>query len=245
MNPFFKQQLETAQKVNGITFDVLTDWADLLDLSRLADVVTNAESKGDVAILRPCVEIGGILFHRITIGAAHWFQRVAEMYGRDHGEAYSMAFAYAFASARDPIAALWPYADDKRKLEKRLREWQRGLGCTPDELFEDLGEFAKEEQEEPLPGDEAQPEADEKKGTGHGWLVDLLCKEYGGTAEQWIWQTPRSQISTMLAEINIRKRAESGSTRADPNDPRVIASHRFDIRLKALAAKKKAGSNGP
>lgn len=241
MNPFFKQQIETAQKVNGISFDVLADWAELQDLHALAEIVIDAEARGDAATMRPCVEVGGLLFHRITIGAANWFHRVAELLGADHGETYSLAFAYAFHGARDPVALLWPYADTRKALESRLKEWQRGLGCTPEELFTALAAFADEEREVEMPGDEKREDEPAKKH-GHGWLVDTLCSEYGGTPEQWIWHTPRAQISQMIREINARRRAEKGASASDPNDPRVIASHRFDIRLKAIVEKKKAAA---
>lgn len=238
MNPYFRTQLETAQRVNGVAFDPVADWDELADLYTLADAVTESEARGDAATLRPCVEIGGVLFHRITIGAAHWFQRVAGFFGEDRGELYGLAFAYTMAGSRDPVATLWPYGDSMDALKRRLKEWRAALGCTPEELFTAIGEFTAEEHERPMPGDVDRGEV-ERKSTGHGWLVDVLCSEYGGTPEQWIWHTPRAQLSQLLAEINSRRRAEKGAAQVDPNDPRVIASHRFDLRLKALVASKK------
>lgn len=245
MNPFFRQQLATAEKVNGIRFYAIADWDDLLDLHRLAEVVTNADAKGNAALLRPCVEIGGQLFHRVTIGAAEWFKRVAQLYKDDHGERYSMAFAYAFYGSRDPVALLWPYADNRKRLDARLDEWSKGLGCTPSELFDTLTDFAKEEQTEAMPGDEAAEIDDDPKPADYGWVIETLCHEYGGTPEGWIWNTPRAKIDALLRERERRMRAEKTPGRSDPNDPGVKASHRFDQRLKALVAKKKEAANGP
>lgn len=242
MNLFFRSQLELAKKANGITFDIPADWPELQELARLADVVTNAEATSGAAILRPCVEIGGVLFYRVTLGAVEWFQRVAKLFEGDHGEAYSLAYAYTFAGARDPVSMLWPYADDKRKLCARIKEWVKGLGCTAPELYAALEAFLREEDGPEIPGDQ-EPE-EPSKASGMGWLWDALCSEYGGTPEQWVWHTPRHTVGEMLKDMATRNRAAKDGGKTDPNDPRVIASDRFDRKLKAMVAGKKA-KNGP
>ena len=243
MNPFFKQQLETAQKANGITFDVLTDWADLLDLSRLADVVTNAEETGSAAILRPCVEIGGVLFYRPTIGAGEWLAERAAWFDSDPA-GNVLCMAYACAGAREPERLLWPHGADKTRLDRTLKAWRKSLGCTPEELSKWLGEFLVEGRAdtalEPAPGGEES--APVKSGYGH--FIDLLLSEYGGTPEQWIWHTPRETCLDLIAKIAERHRAKAGKAYTDPNAPSVIASHRFVMRLQAIVAKKKEAAHG-
>lgn len=240
MNPVFRQHIETAQKVNGIRFDPIGDWDALQDIARLADVVMQTDEDGAAAMVRPCVEIGGVLFHRMTIGAGCWLEKVAPWFdGQD--KLFALALAYAMAGARNPSVDLWPFADDRAKLVARLNEFKRHLGCTPGELMQGIKAFADEETRAPMPGDESQVSAEAAK-SGFGGLVDLLLSEYGGTPEQWLWHTPRATLNDLMGKIAARQRAKAGDKHSDPDDPRVIASHRLHNRVQDLVAKYKAGS---
>lgn len=240
MNPVLKKHLEEAQRQHGITFDVVRDWDKLQDLAALADAVMG---KGDAngCTLRPSMECGGVLFHRMTIGAGEWLQRVMPWFSGDDRSAI-LCWAYAMAGARNPVADLWPFADDKRRLTTQLNTFAKHIGASAPELAKALNDFTAEEFTKPLPGDESAQTSEDSAKSGFGALVDLLLSEYGGTPEQWIWQTPRADVVELCKRIADRKRAEAKDTKTDPNDPKVIAGHRLVIRLGELVAEKKGAA---
>lgn len=240
MNPVLRKHLEEAQRVNGITFDVVRDWDALQDLAALADAVMETEKNADAASLRPCMECGGVLFYRMTIGAGEWLQRVMPWFDGEDRLAI-LCWAYAMAGARNPSADLWPFGDNKARLVAQLKNFAKHIGATPPELAHALNEFQAEETAPPMPGDESGEDDGETKRTGFGALIDLLLSEYGGTAEQWIWQTPRAELVELSKRMTARKRAEAKKATTDPNDPRVIAGHRLVMRLQDMVAAKKAG----
>jgi hypothetical protein len=239
MNPVLRKHLEEARRAHGVTFDVVRDWDALQDLARLADVVMQVDREGDALSIRPSCEIGGVLFHRMTIGAGEWLGRVMPWF-EDSDRLAILAWAYAMAGARNPSADLWPFADSKARLVEQLKKFAAHIGATPLELSTALNAFQAEENRAPMPGDEPSEGEETAQKSGFGGLVDLLLAEYGGTPEQWLWHTPRAQIIDLCAKIGQRKRAEAGTGKADPNDPRVIAGHRLVMRLHDMVEAKKA-----
>ena len=237
MNLSFRKHVQDAEREFGVKFDAIEDFPVLLDCYRLAEVITGAGSQFPV---RPSVELGGVLFHRFSIGAAEWFASVAPWFeGQD--ALHLMAMAYALAGSRTPVESLWPYANDRARLMEQLAKFRKHLGCTPGELAAGLRAFLEEERAQPMPGDEDAPQG-ESVNSGYGQLIDLLLSEYGGTPEQWLWKTPRAEVMDLLKQIATRQRAKAGQTHASPDDPKVIAGHRLVMRLRELAESKKAGA---
>ena len=238
MNPVFRKHIEEAQRINGIKFDPVSDWDSLLEIHELAESVMQADDHGDSGILNASTEIGGVLFYRMTIGSGEWLAKVSPWFA-DNSRMEILAWAYAMAGARNPIENLWPFADNKAKLSAKLKEFSRHIGATPNELVHGLRVFVEQEQPKIMPGD-GQFSADESPKYGFGALIDMLLHEYGGTPEQWIWNTPRVTLMELIKKMAQRKRMESADGKSDPNDPRVIASHRLIIRLRKMVDDKKA-----
>lgn len=235
MNPVLEKHVRDAEREFGIRFD-LTDFDALRECAILADAVRGSSGAG--APIQPCIEIGGVMFYRMSIGAADWFAQVVEWFdGQDR--MHLLCLAYALAGARTPVESLWPFRDSRDRLVAQLRKFKAHLGCPWDELAKRIGDFLEQEHRKPMPGDE-HGEAPDRVESGFGPLLDLLLSEYGGTPEQWLWHTPRATIMDLIREIPARQRAKNGSTKTDPDDPRVIAGHRLVERLRAMAEAKKA-----
>jgi hypothetical protein len=134
---------------------------------------------------------------------------------------------------------LWPFGDNRARLVSQLRLFAQHIGATPTELATALNAFQAEEFAAPMPGDASGEDSGDAKRSGFGALIDLLLSEYGGTAEQWLWHTPRAEVVELAKRMTARKRAESKGATTDPNDPKVIAGHRLVMRMQDIVAAKK------
>lgn len=226
MNPVLKQQLEGAKKL-GVSFDVLRDWDKLQELSALADAAMNCETASERAMLRPCVTIGNETFHRITIGASAWVDRIVREFGVDN-QAWLIVLAFAMAHAKNPREKLWPLFADKERVQGVIDEWANGLGVDFKTLQEELLKFMEEGNR----AESAKAGEPSQKKTGYGRLIDILCHEYGQTPEHWLWSVPITDIDALMSGRSKRISEEKKGAKADPNDPSVIAFHRLHVKMR-------------
>lgn len=157
-------------------------------------------------------EVGGVLFHPLTIGASDWFAEMLD-YLRERGygpewETYCFAYASAHSRDRDRLAV----SGDPALRE--VRRWRRGLRITEAELVD--GVLAT--MAEAIGG---RPPADGDAAKINGADFDradvayILTATVGGPLDTWLWLVDIQAAYRILAEALARQARAGGMVRED------------------------------
>ena len=218
-----------------ITID---DFEDIFALNLIADkVLTPHVGSDDMAILNIPIKCGNAYLSRPKLGAALWVkERLCDWFS-DEPDMIDIGSVYCLSMGDNP-QKLWEI-ETKKECRKILRKWWRGLTCTDDELQSTLESLSCNNVD------------DEKKSDpcGYGPIISLMCREYGNTAEYWMWEASPELINTHIADYIKRNESEvEASYRAslkgkNPKPPPNILKYRAnatfakkanEIRLKWL-----------
>lgn len=228
MHPLCESSLKVMQEA-GAKFDPVSDFDDIAELNRLASGVTNGQTaKYWAASLEPAITVGNITLRRLSIGAEEWLDRAQDWFDDDH---FLFLIGFAMSSTPDQLSTAW----DADSAKKAVRQWRRNAKCSRRSLVRAVERFKIAEDAS------QQLEADVNTPVDNGWLIELLCKEYGETPDYWIWQCPGDQI-TMLArnmQLRIERENRLASGNVDPASEYIKSLFAFrkkeaDLRNKKL-----------
>jgi hypothetical protein len=252
MNRLASTAVQQITAETGCAWDPVADFDDLAELDRLAAAVTSQTPSAYFrAAMRPHVQVGNVTLHRLTMGATEWL-RDADAWTPPHTPARMEAQIFALANARTP-EVLWRIRG-KAELDKALRAWRRTAGATFEELAEGAVEIMADQEEPPAgpptPNQEAQPPSRD-----HGWMIELLCSEYGQTVDHWLWRAPLAEINLLLSHharrLESQRRAMARARGAkeaeapDPSDRYIQDLRLFRVHESALRARKSAETHPP
>jgi hypothetical protein len=223
---------------DGLIPDPLLDLDDLMALSVLADRVTGRKrsSEYDHAV-RAETSIGGVAFRRLSIGAEGFVEACPDLWFGDNVRMLNLAYAFCLAYSAEP-STLWRYEHDRDGFAKAVRTWARGIGCPYDELTARLRAWLR-------PETATEPDGGQPREAGEsdlGWLVEMLCSEYGQTPRYWIWEASAAEVGLCWRNWRRRKEAERRKLggAADPNDEAIEDLYAYRKAESALIAKLKA-----
>jgi hypothetical protein len=243
MNELVATSIKSMQE-QGLRLLLPDDLADLIELNTLADAVTaDIFTPEYEAALRPELHLGGIVLRRPSIGALEDIEERVSTWFADDARLFIIGLAYCMAHGNAPCK-LWQY-DDAEDFARMLRTWSRDIGVTFDDLQNGIKRFQSLEEKAAEVAKHWKPNKSDR-----GWLIELLMSEYGGTVDQWVWQTPLNEIQLLLKRRSERKRAEAqaqgGKTPADPDSPYIRALYNFRLKesqiIAVLTARKKKAS---
>ncbi len=172
-----------------------------------ADAVTRSGRTPEyLAMLRPCLPLGnGITLQRPSIGAAAWFEGGPASWYATNPRRYDLAMLLAMAYARQPdiLCAI----TDPATCDNRINALIQRIPLTESELVIAVHNFL-------TVADEAEEEvvSEHQKGDGNadlGWLIEQICKDYGKTPSEVIWQLTRDEVKLLTAEAADRRHREA------------------------------------
>lgn len=227
-------------QAEGVALRLPDDLADLIELNRLADLVTQATPSSEyLAAVEPELQIGGVTLRRLSLGAVEFMENhVAEWFGEDPDD-YLRSLVYCMAEGRDP-AALFAYTT-ATSWRKAVRRWCRQVSVSLPELQAAIARFQRAEKTD----DQAAVKSDK------GWLLETLLATYGGTVEQWVWKTSLEEIALLVDRLRERRNEEarreagaSGGHASDPELKSMRALYRFRTFEEQLLKRLKERDHG-
>lgn len=236
MNELVGTTIRTAH-AEGLTFRMPDDLADLIELDHLANQVLGADaSPAYLSCLDPTVTVGNVTLRRPSLGVVEWLSDRLDAWCPTQDDKLR-TMAWALAHGDDPACVWGPTSPDA--LRKTVRAWCRTVGATVQDLHAVIDRYTRADRELT---DEENAQASRRRKSDHGWMIETLLGTYGGTVEQWVWQTPVDTIQLLLRELMRRKeherRAAGGDASApDPDHPHVRALYAFRKAEEALFAK--------
>ena len=194
---------QAVKKLIQETNHILTvDDFDLIDeLDKLAQGVSGT-SKAERRLLNQPFELCGVLFYPLTVAKSLWYQeKVVEW---ELSPAQQEGLLFWLLSTPNNDTELDPYSDPKT-ADKAVRRLSRRLHCTADEMNAVYTKCMGGTVDSKDDGDDEPAD--------YGGMVSALIHEYGGSPDQWLYETPIEKVSDLFRVLNERVLAESESTR--------------------------------
>ena len=181
------------------THQLTLDDFDLLDeLDELANGFYGT-SKTERRLLNQPFELCGILFYPLTVAKSLWYaEKVAEW---ELSEVQQEGLLFWLLSVPNSAEQLDIYSDPK-KTDKAVKRLSRRLHCAPDEMS---AVYAK------CVGVTGSGGSDDV--VDYGGMVASLIREYCGTPDQWLYETPIEKISDLFRAFSERVMAENEANR--------------------------------
>jgi hypothetical protein len=234
-----KKTVEKLQKECRHVLDV-ADFDDIEALDKIAAKVVR-QTPDERRLINQPFELCGISFYPITIAKSLWYAEKCDEWAVEG--IFQDAFLFWLLTLPLTDDALDAYAT-RKEADKAVRRLSKRLHCTPDEM---TAVFKR------CVGDKGEPAEGSKDATNYGGLIACLLREYGGTPEQWLYETPVESIGAMVDQYVHRINAEaeaaqSGASKGGKASPPVVTPKLQalrDYRLKTNEIKKKwSGENG-
>ena len=256
-------------KAEGITLDPIADLDHILTLNTLALQISAPDDlPGEAALLQPVMQIGGLTLRHLSMGAKRFLiDVVADWFPKDM-KLQDLAYAFCMAHADRP-EVLWQLQNDRRAFKKTLLTWEKTITVSYTVLKAAISTFLEAEHADhseihgsgdylsaltllhrwrPMPEPyrtecEAAAAAlrieAEGKRPSFGWVIEMLAREYGKTAEDWFWRTPETEIETILYNRRERMDAESRALRGAKDDRFHRAHYAFTEYVQLIRRIKK------
>ena len=240
-NRHLQSELDDFRQRFGLSLDDLTadEIAAFVDCCRRIDdpyAAANAE------LAEPCVRVGRVALHPLTIGASVWLDEYAAKWwgGRGRGRRYFWALAYAMVHANDPAAfegAKTEAAAYRRIVATCLRFAfsVRALSAAMDRCLGDVRD------PEPSRSDRAEGSLDWQR------IVARLETHSGIPRDEWIWGRTARYCIRAYADIRryARESGMGGAERVrDELDEAVNALARLKKSIKRRIEAKREAENG-
>ena len=222
MEMLTKREVKKLQSVTGHVISV-EDFDDLEELDSFAGKITNT-TKLERRLLRTPYELCGINFYPFTVAKNIWFIEKVEEWGVEGKEQEALLFwLLTLPLTSDALEA---YTDEK-DAQKACKKLSRRLHCTKDELTVVYNKCLG------IRGDEDSSNSDESD-SDYGGMISCLIKEYGGTPDYWIYETPLEVIGSMFEAFARRVAAEESKIKTKGAKNGKAVAPKVTKRLKSL-----------
>jgi hypothetical protein len=233
-----KKTVEKLQKETGHAIIV----ADFDDIDRLDELAAglSKQTPDERRLLKSPFDLCGIKFYPLTIAKSAWYaEKCAEW---EVSGIFQDVFLFWLLTLPLTADALDGYSTLK-DTDKAVKRLARRLHCTPDEMSQVfkkcVGGNGKQESN--------TGEQKEEAATNYGGLIACLVREYGGTVDKWLYETPIETIGALMDQFIHKVNAEhdAGSTSAAKRGkavaPKATAKLQAlrDFRVKANELKQK------
>ena len=223
LNPNARDMLTGVLEETGHVL-TLDDFSDLYQTNELAKQVRNDHVANDLGLLQLPVFAGDYEFHPVSIGVWDWYSELpSEWYDDDETmQGLSMAFCLTFGPKRhDELLAL----SEQRRFEKALSKWRRHMTLPAEHLSDAMRAC--------LPPPVTDPQDDPVK---HGSVVALLKREYGNTADYWMWEVSIAFCRAMMEDYLARAFGEADANAKMTNRNGKKSTHVEKTTSKKIAA---------
>jgi hypothetical protein len=200
----------------------VADYEDIESLDKLADKVAQ-QTPEERRLLKSPFELCGIKFYPLTLAKSFWYAEKCEEWQIQGIFQDAMLFWLLTLPLTDD--ALDQYSD-QIDAEKAAKKLSRRLHCEQDEMTAVFKKCVGAKDEN---GKAASDDA-----TNYGGLIACLLREYGGTPEQWLYETPVERIGSLIEQFAARINAENeASANASSHKGKAVAP-KATARLQAL-----------
>lgn len=209
-----KLQTETAHVITVEDFDLIEE------LDAIASGI-NGTTKQERRLLSQPYNLCGINFYPITVAKSLWFaEKVKEWELQDTRQG---ALLFWLLSLPNVDGKLDGYSEQKA-VDRAVKKLNRRLHCTNQELSDVYLKCIGSTGES---GSDSDPD--------YGGMIAVLLREYGGTPDRWLYETPVTMIATLFDAYSRKVDAENRSVKgASAKNSKAIAPPPSK-RLKALA----------
>lgn len=195
------------------------------ELAEKMDGVSTRERR----LLNSPFDLCGIKFYPLTVAKSLWYAEKVEEWEIEGTN--QEGFLFWLLTLPLTSEALDMYSE-RKTADKASKKLSRCLHCQPDELGEVYRKCIGRKA-----GD--TDETDDSVAD-YGGMIACLIKEYGGTDEKWLYETPVEVIGSMFFQIEKRVASEEASSRVkSASGGKAVApkaSHRL-VSFKAFRDK--------
>ena len=192
---------EAIKKLQSQTKHSLTiDDFDLIDkLDLVADEICRV-TKRERRLLNQPVSLCGVSFFPLTVAKSLWFAEKCEEWDVcDTNREGLLIWLLTVENCSDAL----DYYSTKKMADKASRRLSRKLHCSSDELTEVYFKCI---------GGEGRGSSDEGgKDVDYGGAIACLLREYGGTPDKWLYETPVEMLGVLFKAFEDRVNAEQDS----------------------------------
>lgn len=226
---------KTVAKLLKDTFHALdvADFSDIEALDALADKVVN-QSPEERRLLNQPFELCGIKFYPLTIAKSLWYAEKCKEWELEG--IFQDAFLFWLLALPLDEACFDTYAL-KKDADKAVKRLSRRLHCTQQEMTDVFKQCVGSKGDKNEGGD----------AVNYGSLIALLLLEYGGTPDQWLYETPVEKIGALVDQYVHRINAEQDASRsnsakkgkavAPPPSAKLIALKAFNTKMNQIKQK--------
>lgn len=224
---------KTVEKLMRDTSRVIRaeDFDDIEELDKLADKVVN-QSPEERRLLNQPFELCGIPFYPLTIAKSLWYAEKCEEWQVEG--IFQDAFLFWLLTLPLDEASLDTYSL-RKDADKAVKKLARRLHCTSEQMTDVFKRCI---------GDNGKKSEGGDGGTQYGSLISLMLREYGGTPEQWLYETPVETIGSLVDQYVHRMNMEQDASRstaskrgkavAPPPSAKLIALKAFNTKMVQL-----------
>jgi len=221
MQELTKQAVKKLQSETGHVLAV-ADFDDIEALDKLADKVAQ-QTPEERRLLKSPFELCGIKFYPLTLAKSFWYAEKVEEW-QVQG-VFQDAMLFWLLTLPLTSEAIDQYST-RTEAEKAAGKLSRRLHCTQDEMTAVFKKCVGAKDEN---GKAANDDA-----ANYGGLIACLLREYGGTPEQWLYETSVEGIGVMIDQFVTRINAENEASASASSHKGKAVAPRPTARLEAL-----------
>jgi len=185
--------------------------SDLRELLKISEQITDPESVSEAGIMCDVpVQVGNLLMYKPTIGSLRIMEEIVANWDLDEIDELILT-AYCLVNARSPEKLLFT---DRTTMLETLDEFSKTIDITFEELFKAVNACVS--------GFPKVVKSDEVKASSYSRFVRELLKTYGGTINQWVWDTSADSVIWLVREETKQGR-------------KAEAVQRFKNKMKAIS----------
>lgn len=197
------------------------DFDDIEELDRFAQGVSGV-TKHERRLLNSPFELCGIKFYPLTVAKTLWFREKVEEWGVSEPEQEGLLFWLLTLPLDDTALDTYSLEKDAQRACKRL---SKRLHCTQPELIEVYRKCI---------GAHEDNETGESNEVQYGGMIACLIKEYGGSPEKWLYETPVDMIGALFDEFTKRVQAEEQATKTRQASGGKAKAPNVTVKLRSL-----------
>ena len=192
------------------------------ELDAIADQFAGV-SKSERRLLNQPFDLCGIKFYPLTVAKSLWYAEKCEEW--ELSGTSQDSFLFWLLSLPNDETSLDTYSEFKA-ANKAVKRLSRKLHCTNQEMTDIYKKCLG------ITGKESTGEATD---TDYGVVIACLLREYGGTAEEWLYHTPVEMIATLFKAYADRINAENNAGRKVAGKNGKAVAPQADARMIALS----------
>jgi hypothetical protein len=210
------------------------DFDDIEELEQLALKVIGVSIK-ERRLLNSPFELCGVKFYPLTVAKSLWFTEKVEEWEIEGAQQEALLFWLLTLPLTEEALDTFSV---KKLADKGAKRLSRKLHCSPVEMSAIYQKCV---------GVKSDGKSSDDDVTDYGGTIACLVKEYGGTPDQWLYETPVEKMASLFDQYEKRVTAEENANRSKSASngkavaPKVNQSMRslgdFNAKVKEIEQK--------